>query len=230
MPLVLLVEDDPTVRGALAHALTDAGHAVRPVGDGASALREVAAQPPDLVVLDLGLPDIDGVDALRMLRSVSQVPVIVATARTAERDMIGLLNAGADDYLTKPFSGANLAARIRAVLRRSRAAAPPADDAPVEVGGLRLEAATRTATLDGAPLSLTRKEFDLLRYLARHAGRVVTRPELVAEVWQQPYAGTDQTLDVHLSWLRRKLGETAAAPRYLRTVRGVGVLLAPPPA
>ncbi|MBB5869051.1 DNA-binding response OmpR family regulator [Allocatelliglobosispora scoriae] len=227
MPLVLLVEDDPTVRAALTYALTDAGLAVRAVGSGLEALRVVTIQAPDLVVLDLGLPDIDGADALRMLRAICDVPVVVATARRQESDAIALLNAGADDYVTKPFSGAHLLARIGAVLRRGRAA--PAAEPVIHVGGLRLEPDQRAAWLDGEPLQLTRREFDLLSYLAARPGRVVTRRELVTEVWQQqPLKGADQTLDVHLSWLRRKLGESAAAPRFLRTVRGVGVMLVAP--
>jgi len=233
MPLVLLVEDDATVRGALAHALTDAGHAVLPVGTALAAVQEVTTRPvderPDLVILDLGLPDLDGSDVLRMLRAVCDIPVIVATARRSEADMIRLLHAGADDYVTKPFSPAHLAARITAVLRRVRTSADASDEvAEIRVGDLVLDPARRMARLGGEQLELTRKEYDLLAYLAARSSRVVTRRELVTEIWRQPYVGAEQTLDVHLSWLRRKLGETGAAPRYLRTVRGVGVMLAPP--
>lgn len=229
MPLVLLVEDDATVRAALAHALTDAGHAVQPVATGLDALREITANRPDLVVLDLGLPDIDGIATLKMVRAICDVPVIVATARRAESDVIRLLNAGADDYLIKPFSSAHLAARIAAVLRRGRTAPRGSQTAaPIQVGPLTIDPNRRTVELDGAPLRLTRREFDLLAYLAARAGRVVPRRELVTEIWQQPYAGTDQTLDVHISWLRRKLGENAASPRFLHTVRGVGIMLVVP--
>jgi DNA-binding response OmpR family regulator len=228
MPLVLLVEDDPTLRGALTHALHDAGHAVRAVGSGLEALRVVTGARPDLIVLDLGLPDIDGADALRMVRAVCDVPVIVATARRSESDVIKLLNAGADDYVAKPFSSQHLAARINAVLRRGRAQPTDPAGTPLRVGGLSVDLAQRAAYLDGQALSLTRREFDLLAYLMARVGRVVTRRELVTEVWQQPYAGNEQTLDVHISWLRRKLGESAAAPRFLRTVRGVGVMLVAP--
>jgi len=233
MPLVLLVEDDATVRGALAHALTDAGHAVLPVGTALAAVQEVTTRPvderPDLVILDLGLPDLDGSDVLRMLRAVCDIPIIVATARRSEADMIRLLHAGADDYVTKPFSPAHLAARITAVLRRVRTSPAGGDEElEIRVGDLVLDPARRTARLGEEPLELTRKEYDLLAYLAARSSRVVTRRELVTEIWRQPYVGAEQTLDVHLSWLRRKLGETGAAPRYLRTVRGVGVMLAPP--
>jgi DNA-binding response OmpR family regulator len=229
MPLVLLVEDDARVRAALTHALTDEGHAVQPVATGLDALREIAENRPDLVVLDLGLPDIDGIATLRMLRGICDVPVIVATARNAESDVIRLLNAGADDYLIKPFSSAHLAARIAAVLRRGRGTASVSRQRPpIRVGPLCIDFDRHAAELDGRWLKLTRREFDLLAYLAARAGRVVTRRELVTEVWQQPYAGTDQTLDVHISWLRRKLGETAARPRFLHTVRGVGIMLVEP--
>jgi DNA-binding response OmpR family regulator len=190
------------------------------------ALREVAVRPPDVVVLDLGLPDVDGASALRMMRGDSDVPIIVATARTGENNIIRLLNAGADDYLTKPFSGEHLLARIAAVLRR-RGSFPGAP-AAIEVGPLRIDLARRAATLDGRPLDLNRKEFDLLAYLAARRDHLVTRQELIEEVWRQPYRGSEQTVDVHISWLRRKLGETAAKPRFLRVLRGVGIMLVDP--
>lgn len=159
-----------------------------------------------------------------MMRAVTETPVIVATARDEEAEIIRLLNAGADDYLVKPFSGEHLAARISAVLRRSG----PASAAPViAVAGLRVDLARREALLDGRRLELSRREFDLLAYLAAKPGVVVSRQELLTQVWRQSY-GDDQTIDVHISWLRRKLGETAAQPRYLHTVRGVGVMLDPP--
>jgi DNA-binding response OmpR family regulator len=160
-----------------------------------------------------------------MLRSVSKVPVIVATARDDEAEIVRALDAGADDYVVKPFTAAQLDARVRAVLRRS--AGQPATDETV-VGGLRLFAKARVATLDGTTLDLTPREFDLLLYLAGRAGEVVSKRDLLTDVWQVPYGGADKTVDVHLSWLRRKLGETADAPRYLHSVRGVGVKLVDP--
>jgi DNA-binding response OmpR family regulator len=226
MSTVLLVEDDAIIRGAIVRSLTKSEHVVRAVGTALDALREVTSDRPDLVILDLGLPDLDGADALRMLRGVCDVPVIIATARDDEREIVRLLNAGADDYLIKPFSGEHLAARMSAVLRR---AVPGADRAPeLAVGDLHIDLSRREATLDGAVLDLARREFDLLAYLAARPGQVVSRKELVEAVWRQPAVGGDQTIDVHLSWLRRKLGETAAEPRYLRTVRGVGVKLVEP--
>ena len=227
MPAVLLVEDDSIIRSALVKALTRAGHAVSSVGTAMEGLREVAQRRPDIVVLDLGLPDVDGAAALRMMRGDSDVPVIVATARSGEANVIRLLNAGADDYVIKPFSGEHLLARIAAVLRR-RGLTGPAPKQRLDVGPLSLDLAKRVARLDGAALDLTRKEFDLLAYLAARRDQVVSRQELIEEVWRQPYRGAEQTVDVHVSWLRRKLGETAAEPRLLRVVRGVGIMLVTP--
>lgn len=228
MPNVLLVEDDAAIRHAVTRALTQAGHLVDSVDTALAALRDIPTKRPDVVLLDLGLPDIDGADALVMVRAVSDVPIIVVTARRAERDVIRLLNAGADDYVTKPFSADHLLARIAAVLRRSGKAGQPATAEPVTVGPLTVDHDTRTARLDGELLRLTRKEYDLLYYLAKRAGRVVAREELFVGVWRQPFIRADQTLDAHISLLRRKLGETAAQPRLVRTVRGVGVMLAGP--
>jgi DNA-binding response OmpR family regulator len=232
MASVLVVEDDQFVRSALIRHLTEAAHTVRSVGTALEALREVAQVGFDVVILDLGLPDLDGSEALKMLRGLSDVPVIVATARDDEAEVVRLLNAGADDYLVKPFSVEHLSARLAAVLRRAGGRGGPggravAPDPLIRVGGLEIDARRRRATLDGVRLDLTRREFDLLRFLAARPGEVVARRELLAEVWQQSY-GDDQTIDVHLSWLRRKLGETAARPRYLHTLRGVGVKLEPP--
>jgi len=225
---VLLVEDDHVVRGAMLRSLADRGHAVHAVGTALDALRRVAAETPDLVVLDLGLPDLDGSDALRMLRGITDVPIIIATARDDEQTVVRLLRAGADDYMVKPFTGAHLDARITTVLRRVGRASRTAQPAVHEVGELRVDVGERSASLADQPLALTRKEFDLLAYLAARPGRVVSRRELLEEVWRQPSVGEDQTIDVHLYWLRRKLGESAAKPRYLRTVRGVGFRLVAP--
>jgi DNA-binding response OmpR family regulator len=225
VPQLLLVEDDPAIRTALTRALSERGHGVRSVATGMAGLQAAVDDRPDLVVLDLGLPDVDGCTLLTMLRAVSDVPVIVATARDDEAETVRALDAGADDYVVKPFAAAHLDARVRAVLRRADAAAPPT---VLVVGALRVDAASREAELDGRPLELTRLEFDLLAHLAARPGTVVTKKELLADVWHTPYGGADKTVDVHLSWLRRKLGESAAAPRYLHSVRGVGVKLAAP--
>ncbi len=223
---MLVIEDDQRIREALASGLAGSGHAVRTEATGAAALTAAVDWRPDVLVLDLGLPDLDGTDVLRMLRGVSDVPVIVATARDDEAEIVRLLDQGADDYVVKPYSAAQLEARIRAVLRRGLAG--DEDDDRLRVGGLVVDPRARRATLDGRDLDLTRLEFDLLAHLAGRSPDVVTRRELLAEVWRQPYGGADKTVDVHLSWLRRKLGETAAVPRYLYTVRGVGVKLEAP--
>lgn len=225
---LLLVEDDPAIRHSLVRALGERGHAVSSTSSAMEALQQVVAAPPDLVILDLGLPGLDGYEALRMLRAISQVPVVVATARDDERDIVRALNAGADDYLIKPFGPSQIDARIRAVLRRS-AEHEARRSEPIQVGGLWLDAEAHEAALDGFVLDLSRREFELLHYLASHAGQVVTKRDLLTHVWRMPYGGADKTVDVHVSWLRRKLGETAQEPRYLHTVRGVGIKLTPPP-
>jgi DNA-binding response OmpR family regulator len=223
--VILMIEDDAGIRGALSRALTERGHAVHWQPAGLTGLQAVIDTPPDVVLLDLGLPDVDGLQVLSMLRAVSTVPVIIITARENDADIVRALDAGADDFVSKPFGADHLEARIRAVLRRG---GPQRTEGPLVVGGLSVDPRTRVATLDGQSLELSRKEFDLLLTLAQRAGEVVTKRELLAEVWQQPYGGGDRTVDVHLSWLRRKLGESAAAPRYLHSSRGVGIRLAPP--
>jgi len=224
---VAVVEDDTQILAAVTRGLTERGHVVLGASSGLNALGEIVDQHPDVVVLDLGLPDIDGLELLRMLRAVSSVPVIVATARDDEGDIVRTLDAGADEYVVKPYSAHQLDARIRAVLRRVREDGP---EAPVQVGGLSLDARRRVATIEGLPIELSRKEFDLLWHLAARRGEVVSKRELLAAVWRQPYGGPEKTIDVHLSWLRSKLGESARSPRYLRSVRGVGVMLVDPDA
>jgi DNA-binding response OmpR family regulator len=225
-PLILLVEDDDGIARPLVAALQGSGYNVTRVSSGQQALAN--ADGVDAVVLDLGLPDLDGADALRMLRGITDVPIIIATARDDEQTVVRLLRAGADDYMVKPFTGAHLDARITTVLRRVGRASRSAQPAVHEVGELRVDVGERSACLGDTTLALTRKEFDLLAYLAARPGRVVSRRELLEEVWRQPSVGEDQTIDVHLYWLRRKLGESAAKPRYLRTVRGVGFRLVAP--
>ncbi len=225
MTTVLIVEDDARIREALRRSLAELGYDVRTAAAGLSGLSLIVDEHPDVVLLDLGLPDIDGVDLLRMVRAVSSVPVVVVTARDGETDVIRTLDAGADDYIVKPFSTRQLEARIRAVLRRTK---EDSSTLAVTLGQLRIDPTTREATLADQDLRLSRKEFDLLNFLAARAGRVVTKRQLLAEVWDQPYGGSDKTVDVHISWLRRKLGESATHPRYLLTVHGVGVRLVNP--
>jgi two-component system KDP operon response regulator KdpE len=225
VPQLLLVEDDPAIRSALLRGLAERGHGVVSAATGMAGLQAAVDDRPDLVVLDLGLPDVDGCTVLQMLRAVSDVPVIVATARDDERETVRALDAGADDYVVKPFTAEHLDARIRAVLRRG-APAEPAQQ--LSVGELLVDVRTREARLGGTLLELSRLEFDLLAHLAARPGTVVSKRQLLADVWHAPYGGADKTVDVHLSWLRRKLGEAADAPRYLHSVRGVGVKLQAP--
>ena len=222
---VLIIEDDATIRTALVRALTARSHSTMTAPTAMTGLQSLVATRPDVVLLDLGLPDLDGAALLAMIRAVSDVPVIVVSARDDGAGMVAVLDAGADDYLVKPFAADQLDARIRAVLRRSDPGKAPG---PITVGGIVIDARARSATLDGVVLDLSPKEFDLLLYLVQRTGEVVGKRELLAKVWNQPYGGADKTVDVHLHWLRRKLGESADAPRYLHRVRGVGVKLAPP--
>lgn len=227
MASVLLIEDDQRIRQSLAASLAEMGHELRSTPNGMSGVREAVESSPDVVVLDLGLPDLPGEEVLKMIRAVSGVPVIIATALDDEAGIVELLDLGADDYVTKPFSAAHLAARIRAVLRRSGDSASPED---LVVGELNVDLAAHSATIRGETLQLTSKEFELLAFLASRPGVMVSKRTLMAEVWRQPYGGADKTVDVHLSWLRRKLGETAAEPVYIHTKRGVGVKLVDPTA
>ncbi len=225
MASVVIIEDELRIRELVARVLADRGHDVETSSTAMDGLQTVVRANPDLVILDMGLPDLDGSELLKMIRAVSEVPIIVATARSEDRDVVRTLDAGADDYLVKPFSVEQLEARVRAVLRRVGADGRPG---PIVVGDLSVDAAAREARLDGERLDLSPKEFDLLRFLAERAGEVVSKRELLAEVWRQPYGGSEKTVDVHISWLRKKLGESAAASRYLQTVFGVGVKLVSP--
>jgi two-component system response regulator RegX3 len=219
---ILIVEDEASIAEPFAQLLRREGFETEIARTAAEALDRARDTEPDLILLDLALPDGDGRDVCRVLRAERDVPVIMVTARGTETDRIVGLELGADDYVVKPFSGAEVIARIRAVLRRtSRAtAAPPSG--PIRVRELEVDLAARRATLAGDELELSRKEFDLLAELVRNAGRVVTREDLMSRVWDENWFGSTKTLDVHMGWLRRKLGDDPAAPRYVHTVRGVG--------
>jgi two-component system, OmpR family, response regulator RegX3 len=211
---ILLVEDEPSITEPLAEALGREGFDTQVAGTVAESLELAGRVDPDLVLLDVMLPDGSGFDVCRELRQRSRVPIIMLTARGEEADRIVGLELGADDYVVKPFSAREVVARIRAVLRRT--------DSPIEIGEVRLDPAKREVTKDGEALELSRKEFELLRLLMQNAGSVVTREQAFEEVWDTTWLGSTKTLDVHVSGLRRKLGDDSSEPRFLHTVRGVG--------
>jgi DNA-binding response OmpR family regulator len=225
MASILLIEDDQRIRQALATRLAERGHHVETTAKAMEGVQLAVEGTADVVVLDLGLPDVDGADALQMIRAVSEVPVIVATARDDQDEIVRIFDAGADDYVIKPYSTDHLEARIRALLRRSTAIA---ESQQLVIGDLVVDTDAHEVTLGGEPLELSGKEFDLLAYLAERPGKMIGKRELLAAVWRQPYGGADKTVDVHLSWLRKKLGETAAEPRFIHTRRGIGVKLVDP--
>ncbi len=226
---ILVVEDEESISQPFAEALRRAGFEALVTGTAAGAIELAASEEPDLVMLDLALPDGDGRDVCRELRRTSDVPIVMLTARGTEMDKIVGLELGADDYVVKPFSAAEVISRIRAVLRRS---APRNGDGgtakPVQVGELELDPAARIARFRDEELELSRKEFDLLAMLMRNAGRVVTREDLMSEVWDTNWFGSTKTLDVHVGWLRRKLDDDSTDPTYIETVRGVGFRFAAP--
>jgi DNA-binding response OmpR family regulator len=223
-PRILLVEDERSISEPFAKALAREGFEPEVVRSAAEALERSRMAPADLVLLDLMLPDGDGRDVARVLRAESDVPIIMVTARGTELDRIVGLELGADDYVVKPFSSGEVIARIRAVLRRTRARARSDDAAtvPLRIADVEIDLAARRARLGDDELDLSRKEFDLLAELARHAGSVVRREDLMSRVWDENWFGTTKTLDVHVGWLRRKLADDPSAPRWIHTVRGVG--------
>jgi two-component system response regulator RegX3 len=218
---ILLVEDEVSITEPLAAALEREGFDTRVAGTVGDALEQAGQLQPDLVLLDVMLPDGSGYDVCRELRRTSKVPIIMLTARGEEADRVIGLELGADDYVVKPFSAREVTARIRAVLRRAESAAPVGGGA-IEIGEIRLDPAKREVRRDGKALELSRKEYDLLELLMRDAGTVIKRERLIEQVWDTNWFGSTKTLDVHVSGLRRKLGDDSAAPRYLHTIRGVG--------
>ncbi|MGH3016091.1 MAG: response regulator transcription factor [Gaiellaceae bacterium] len=219
---ILLIEDEEAISEPLAAALGREGFDPVVAATAAEGMELFERRSPDLVLLDVMLPDGDGRDLLRRIRETSRTPVVMLTARGEETDRVLGLELGADDYVTKPFSAAELAARVRAVLRRAGGEAPEAAGAVLAAGDVRMNLETHTAEQAGEPLDLTVKEYELLRVLLERAGKLVRRDELVHEVWDPAWFGSTKTLDVHVSALRKKLGDDPAAPRYIHTVRGVG--------
>lgn len=223
MAHVLLIEDDAGIRTSVSRALTARGHAVQSAASGLDGLHTLLSDRPEIVVLDLGLPDVPGERLLSMIRATDDTPVLIATANDDEEKVVALLDAGADDYIVKPYAPEQLEARIRAVLRRISSADDPRADQTMTCGGITVDLARHTVDVDGQPVELTRLEFDLLAHLVANQGRVVSRRELLREVWQR--TDSVRTVDVHLSWLRRKLRDDPDQPRFIHVSRGVGVML-----
>jgi two-component system response regulator RegX3 len=219
---ILLIEDEESISEPLAAALRREAFDPVVAENATRGLESFRTRPPDLVLLDLMLPDGDGREVLRQIRTSSRTPVIVLTARGEEVDKVVGLELGADDYVVKPFGAAELVARIRAVLRRTSAPAPGATASTVEVGPVRMNLDTHTVTKGAEQVDLTLKEFELLRMLIEAAGKVVTRTTLMDEVWDPNWYGSTKTLDVHISSLRRKLGDDPMQPQFIHTIRGVG--------
>lgn len=222
---VLVVDDEPHIVELVRYNLLQEGYEVSIAGDGESVLAKARTEKPDLVVLDIMLPGLDGVEVCRRLRRESAVPIIMLTARGGEQERIAGLESGADDYVVKPFSPLELIARVRAVLRRRvREVSSPAHE-PLRVGGLNLDPVTRGVTVNGRPVDLTAREFDLLRILMRHPNRVFTRDFLLEHLWGHDFYGTTRTVDMHISRLREKIEDDPSSPTYIATVRGVGYKL-----
>jgi two-component system, OmpR family, response regulator RegX3 len=218
---ILVIEDEQSISEPLVDALVREGFDVVVAATAEAGRERFRELGPDLVLLDVMLPDGDGRDVLREIRAVSRTPVVMLTARGEELERVLGLELGADDYVTKPFSGAELAARIRAVLRRSDVSVPDPGEV-LQAGDLRMDLDRHVTSRGGEEIDLTVKEFELLRMLLENAGRLVRREQLIREVWDTSWFGSTKTLDVHVSTLRKKLGDDPSAPRYIHTVRGVG--------
>lgn len=227
---ILLVDDDALLRRSLAFNLEQAGYQVSTAASAEDALAYLQRTRPDLVLLDVGLPGMDGLQALRQMRQTSELPVIFLTARRRDLDEILGLELGADDYITKPFDPDVLLARVRAVLRRSREGAALAEETALVVGDLQIDPAGHTVTLAGRDIALTAREFALLHVLALEPGRVLSVDDLLVRVWGAEYGGEPRVVYVHIRWLREKLEKNPGRPQRIVTVRGVGYKLVPQPA
>jgi two-component system response regulator RegX3 len=224
---ILVVEDEPTLRETLAEALEADGFRTVQAGDGRLALERFHAEQPDLVLLDLMLPELSGLEVTRRIRAESTVPIVMLTARDAEVDKVVGLELGADDYVTKPFSSRELAARIRAVLRRGESSGPPMPPM-VEVGPVTVDLAGHRVLRNGSEVPMKPKVFDLLAFLLRHPGQVISRDQLLEQVWGYDYPGETRTVDVHVHWLRSAIEPSPATPTLIQTVRGVGYVFRRP--
>lgn len=226
--LVLVIDDEPQIRRAVRDALRDVAGRVGEAASGSDGVTATATEHPDLVVLDLGLPDMQGVDVCREIRRQSSVPIIVLSARHSEHEKVDLLNAGADDYVTKPFSVLELAARARAQLRRARTLAAGGNTGPISIGGLVVDVTNRRLTRDGRQIHLTPIEWQILATLLAAAGRTLTHQQIFDAVWGRQFGSPQQYLRVHITNLRRKIELEPAAPQIVITEPGVGYRLEPP--
>jgi DNA-binding response OmpR family regulator len=227
---ILVVDDERTLRETLAESLETEGFVVVQAADGREAVNAFRRNHPDLILLDLMLPELSGVEVCRIIRSESGVPILMLTAKSAELDKVVGLELGADDYVTKPFSFRELLARIRALLRRSEQQAQTAETETVELGLVKVDLAGRRLLRGNEVLAVKPKAFELLAFLIRNSGHVFTRDQLLERVWGYDYAGETRTVDVHVHWLRALIEEDPATPVYLETVRGVGYVLRRPEA
>ena len=227
---ILVVDDELTLRETLAEGLEEEGFVVFQAADGREAVEAFRRHHPDLILLDLMLPELSGTEVCRIIRAESGVPILMLTAKSAEIDKVVGLELGADDYVTKPFSFRELLARVRALLRRSEAQAQAAEPETIELGAVKIDLAGRRLLRDGETLPVKPKAFDLLVFLVRNAGHVFTRDQLLEHVWGYDYAGETRTVDVHVHWLRAQIESDPAVPVYLETVRGVGYVLRRPEA
>ena len=225
---ILVVDDERTLRETLAEGLEEEGFVVFQAADGREAVEAFRRHHPDLILLDLMLPELSGTEVCRIIRAESGVPILMLTAKSAEIDKVVGLELGADDYVTKPFSFRELLARVRALLRRSEAQAQAAEPETIELGAVKIDLAGRRLLRDGETLPVKPKAFDLLVFLLRNAGHVFTRDQLLEHVWGYDYAGETRTVDVHVHWLRAQIESDPAVPVYLETVRGVGYVLRRP--
>ena len=219
---ILLVEDEPSLVETVRYALEREGFGVTVARDGREALERFAAEPPDLVILDLMLPAVSGLDVCRRIRESSMVPIVIVTAKDAEADKVAGLELGADDYVTKPFSVRELVSRVRANLRRSQMTVPDAVGEVLTGGPIRLDAARHEVTVRGDPVAFPPKEFELLESFLRSPGRLLTRERLIQRIWGGDYVGDTKTLDVHVKRLRQKIERDPHEPEHLLTVRGLG--------
>ena len=225
-PIVVLIEDEPQIRRFLRATLTGQGYRLFEAATGADGLVEVGSRQPDVIIIDLGLPDMDGVDVIHRLREWTAVPIIVLSARGQERDKVTALDAGADDYVSKPFGASELVARIRVALRHAAGASHEADEAAFKVGELQVDRLRRHVSLGGTEVRLTPTEYKLLTTLIRHAGKVVTHQQLLREVWGPAHTDQAHYVRIYMAHLRHKLEAEPARPRYLLTEPGVGYRLA----